>query len=156
MRALLIPLVVAACGKDTPASQPSTPTGSPPTTGSGNVGMSSEDPTPTEPIIDQTAPPASASKPDDHQASAAAIYDATNYVAPAELGYSRKLDAVVYPACGGGEGPGEHCGLAAYDKDGKDKKIPDDVQVTWFRYNHDKDKKRDDTIAKLKASLDGQ
>jgi hypothetical protein len=152
MRALLIPLAVAACGKDSPP--PATPASSG-SVGSSNGSVSSDDPgPPPAPIIDQTAPPVATSRPDDHEASATAIYDATNYVAPAELAYSRKLDAVVYPACGGGEGPGEHCGLAAYGRDGKDKKIADDVQVTWFRMNHDKDDKRTQTIAKLKASLD--
>ncbi len=146
MRVLLIPLVVAACGKG-PVAQTATQPGS-------NGDISSDVPLPVAPIVDQTAPPAPTTPPDDHAGSAASIYDATNYVAPAELAYSRALDAVIYPACGGGEGPGEHCGLAAYDKAGKDKKVPDDIQVTWFRYNDAKDDKRTQTIAKLKGALD--
>lgn len=146
MRRLHFLLVVAACGGRNPTpSQPSS---------SSAASVSSEDPVAPAPIIDQTAPPASTTPPDDHRASAEAIYDATNYVAPAELAYSKTLEAVVYPACGGGEGPGEHCGLAAYDKAGKDRPVPAELQVTWYRANHDKTEARTRTIVKLGETLD--
>lgn len=143
MRGLLIPLVVGACsGAATPG--PSTSVAGAPVA------------RPPEPAPAPSAPStvSPSTSPHDHAASATAIYDATNYVAPAELAYSRTLDAVIYPACGGGEGPGERCGLAAYDRAGKDKPIPAATQVTWARYNHAKDDKRTTTIAKLTAAFD--
>ncbi len=145
LRGLAI-LCLAACGKPGTTSRSQVPVAS--------DQVSSEDPTPAAPIIDQTAPPPPTTPPDDHRASATAIYDATNYVAPAELAYSKTLDAVIYPACAGGEGPGEHCGLAAYDRAGKDLAVPPALQVTWYRANDDQTTARTQVIAKLVATLD--
>jgi len=140
-------LAIAACSNEpapaSPASNPVDPSASV---------ASPESPPPTPIPIDAAAPTAPA---DDHAASAAAIYDATNYVMPAELAYSRKLGAVIYPACGGGEGPGEHCGLAAYDKAGKDLPLANDVRVLWQTHPGPKGKAgRRNTVDQLAAAFD--
>jgi len=87
---------------------------------------------------------------EDHAAAAAAIFEAMNYVAPAELGYSQTRGVVVYPACSGGEGPGERCQLAGLDHAGKDVDLG--TVVAWKHYGHD-DTDRDAAVAELTRGL---
>ncbi len=146
MRCWLIPLAIAGCKNDGP--RPTLPT-DPSSTVASPAGAS---PVPASPNPDANPPPPTAA-PDDHRASATAIYDATNYVAPAQLAYSRKLRSVIYPACHGGEGPGESCSLAGFDSAGASFDVERDLQVTWRRYPGD-NKDRQAVIDRLVATFD--
>jgi hypothetical protein len=155
MRRWLIPVVVVACskGSSTAPSAPDKPVLDDPSSASVSsppAGSGTRFPAPDNPDVH---PPTSTAPPTDHKASAAAIFDATNYVAPAELAYSKKLKSVIYPACGGGEGPGEHCSLAGFDNSGASVDVDAKYQVSWHRYPGDT-KNRQPTIDKLVATLD--
>jgi hypothetical protein len=78
--------------------------------------------------------------------------DSTNYVHPAELAYSRSLGMIIYPACGGGEGPGENCQLVGLDSAGKSVNLATVVQ--WSTQNTSDAKARTDAIAAITKALD--
>jgi hypothetical protein len=130
-------LVVVGCGKNAGGADPNA-----------SVGPGSNAPPPPA-VADAAAPSAAA---DDHAASAAAMFDAMNYVAPDELAYSRAKAIVVYPGCGGGEGPGEHCALTGLDHAGKPVELADFVQ--WSKQGETDPPGRGEAIARIKAALD--
>jgi hypothetical protein len=136
-------IALGGCGKNGASSPP------PP---SSNSSVSSDDPAtrpnPVDAAVINTA------SPDDHAASARAIFDATNYVAPAELAWSRKLGVVIYPGCGGGEGPGESCSLGALDKAGKTVELPEAVRVSWSTGGRATDEQRATAIAQMTKAFD--
>jgi hypothetical protein len=136
MRGVLIAILVLGCSK--PPAEPSGSVASP------SAGTTSD----TGPI--DAAPPVGA--PDDHAASARAMRDSTNYVQPGELAYSRSRKIVIYPACHGGEGPGESCQLVGLDSAGKSVNLATVVQ--WSTQNSNDAKGRIEAIAAITAALD--
>jgi hypothetical protein len=107
--ALVLGCALLGCSKD---KAPSTPTTSTTVTPPSTVAT-------TQAIVEDPA------------ATAAEMYDQQghNYVAPKVLAYGRKLHLVIYPACRGGEGPGESCDIAALDHVGKGADL--DAKISW-------------------------
>lgn len=108
--------------------------------------------TPANPDVSPKAPPPiPAGGAQDRAADAAAWFDARNYVAPALVTYSRTNKLVVFPACRGGEGPGEHCSIAALD--GKSKTVPLPVDVAWSSAGTSKPSDRAAKVADIARAL---
>lgn len=137
MLRLALVVVVVACGSDKGPNQPAS---KPTNVEDPGASVSSPPPTPTPPTpTPPTTPPATATStaatvptgPEDLGAAAADFYDpkGDNYVAPKLLAYAKKPQLVIYPACRGGEGPGESCDIAAMTHAGKGADLG--VQIHW-------------------------